>query len=245
MNVHHNTVKKFAKIGVEITRDDGEEFTAIYKDRELVADDPNTLYNFMVLVVKLHGEYPTILIEYEDGELRADVDGETVWSVITASIIDVDQAFADILDAYSELGMGRDEDEENPKGGVVPAKYRAEYAVRGNANHCGDELAVWLNDRFTHVVDGVIKFDVDAFEKFLAINGVPLSGKWFQLRHSGQKGWQGRFRMNARLVLEKIVAHRGCLLDESGKRVPLSKTALEELVAKHPIKNKGRAATLP
>lgn len=243
MNVHHNTVKKFAKIGVEISQDDDGEFTAVYKDRELVSRETRSLYNFMALVVKLRGEYPSILIEYEDGELRADVDGETLWSS-TDDFIDADQAFADILDAYSSLDMGGDDsgDDETPKESVVPTKYRTEYARRGNANHCGDELAIWMNDRFTHVVDGVIKFDVDAFEKFLRVNGVPLSGKWFQLRYSGQKGWQGRFRMNARLVLEKIIAHRGELYDGSGNRINLSPETMAALVAKHPIKvkkNKG------
>ena len=94
-----------------------------------------------------------------------------------------------------------EEDERGPRT-VVKEAYRAEYRKRTKkGTHCNDYLAQMLEDVF---VDGK-KFDTDAFTLCLVANAVPLVGKWAKLPSSGQKGWQGRYRMNGRLQLERIV----------------------------------------
>ena len=94
-----------------------------------------------------------------------------------------------------------DDDERGPRT-VVKEAYRAEYRKRTKkGTHCNDYLAQMLEDVF---VDGK-KFDTDTFTLCLAANNVPLVGKWAALPSSGQKGWQGRYRMNGRLQLERIV----------------------------------------
>ena len=96
---------------------------------------------------------------------------------------------------------GDAEEERGPRT-VVKESYRREYRARTKkGTHCNDYLARVLEDVF---VDGK-KFDTDAFTLCLAANNVPLVGKWAALPSSGQKGWQGRYRMNGRLQLERIV----------------------------------------
>lgn len=100
------------------------------------------------------------------------------------------------------------EEEVTPRN-VVKPHYRILYKERGNPNHCGDWLAQELDGVFTGEGN---KFDIVAFTKCLQDNGVEFSGKWAELPNSGQKGWQGRYRMNGRQKLERQVLSTGKLV---------------------------------
>ena len=116
-------------------------------------------------------------------------------------VADDDPRTDDASSSDDDAPETEDDDERGPRT-VVKEAYRAEYRRRTKkGTHCNDYLAQMLEDVF---VDGK-KFDTDAFTLCLAANNVPLVGKWAALPSSGQKGWQGRYRMNGRLQLERIV----------------------------------------
>lgn len=95
-------------------------------------------------------------------------------------------------------------DEEAPAGSVVADKYRAVYAEAGHPTHCGDHLAVVLNNLCLTKKET----DLQRFEDICAANGVNLS-KY----NRTSKGWQGRLRMTGRnLLAKKVYLNEGKLL---------------------------------
>lgn len=94
-------------------------------------------------------------------------------------------------------------EEEKPSGSVVKIKYRAIYAERGHPAHCGDELAVKLNNL---VLNGS-KTDIEYFKMILDANGVDMA----KYKTTGN-GWQGRYRMTGRNMLAKKVHAEGGVL---------------------------------
>jgi hypothetical protein len=120
---------------------------------------------------------------------------------------------------------GELEDEDAPKD-VVPDKYKALYAERGNRNHCGDWLALFL-EGFSK--DGT--FNYSAFDDLLNANGVDKTGKWASLFMSGAKGWQGRYRMNGRQKLEQQIAETGKLV-WGGENIKIPRAALATMKEK-------------
>lgn len=114
---------------------------------------------------------------------------------------------ADLLNKCQDLGLDPEAGfEEETFKQVVPDRYKREYAQRGNRDNCGDWLAKKLEGAFDTEAG---KFDADAFETFLRLNDVDMTGKWAALPTSGQKGWVGRYRMNGRQKLEMVVARVG------------------------------------
>ena len=134
----------------------------------------------------------------------------------------------DIFEACDEAGVDPEdiEPEEVESGGsVVPEGYRIYYReASSNGQTCGD----WLAEFLTGQLHGENGFDVDGFTDLLSENGVDLSGPgWAMLPESGQKGWIGRYRMNGRQQLEKLVALRGTVLaDGQEYRVPSDELAI-------------------
>lgn len=84
-------------------------------------------------------------------------------------------------------------DEAEPPKSVVKEEYRARYAEAGHPAHCGDELAVLLNNLCLTKKEGI---DMPRFEHVCLANGVDLS-KY----NRTTKGWQGRLRMTGRNML--------------------------------------------
>ena len=82
------------------------------------------------------------------------------------------------------------------KGSVITNHYRAAYAEKGHPSHCGDALAVFLNEMCAN--KGGTNMEV--FEAICAANQVDLS-KY----NRTTKGWQGRIRMTGRNLLAKRV----------------------------------------
>jgi hypothetical protein len=190
----------------------------------------------------LAAEYPILSLHATYNEDESGVMG---WMVV-ATIPDEEEAttiyegtkvpdLADVLDACDDAGIDPETEidgEEEPKasGSVVPETYRAQYrAASSNGQTCGD----WLAERLvadTHSIDG---FNVDEFTAILSANGVDMTTKWAQLPMSGQKGWIGRYRMNGRQVMEKIIALRGTYIDAMGNTITPHADWLETMRGKH------------
>ena len=99
--------------------------------------------------------------------------------------------------------------------------YRARYKDGGKPENCGDWLAIKLDEicgRPSTDTRGRKRriLDLSRFDEILDANGVERTGKWAKLPISGQKGWQGRYRMNGRQKLEVIVAKKGFLRVPAG-----------------------------
>lgn len=85
---------------------------------------------------------------------------------------------------------------------VVKAEYRARYAEAGHPAHCGDELAVLINQL---CLPEKGEFDIARFETICKANEVDLS-KY----NRTNRGWQGRLRMTGRNILAgKVFANGG------------------------------------
>lgn len=104
-----------------------------------------------------------------------------------------------------EFDTHADEAEEEKIGGsVVKEEYRARYAEMGHPTHCGDDLAVVLNNLCQTTKDGT---DLARLETICEANGVNL-GKYNRTTN----GWQGRLRMTGRNLLARKVFEAGGVL---------------------------------
>lgn len=85
-------------------------------------------------------------------------------------------------------------------GSVITNRYRARYSEDGHPTHCGDDLAVLLNQLCSNKAGT----NLDLFERICELNGVDLS-KY----NRSTKGWQGRLRMTGRNLLAKRLVQNG------------------------------------
>lgn len=190
----------------------------------------------------LAAEYPAL-------SLFAAVDDDAIsaWNVVFLADTDEEAVIyegskvpdlADLLTICEEEGYDpeqqpegtADDEEEKASGSVVPEHYRAQYReMSSNGQTCGDWLAEWLVNE-THTLEG---FNVDEFTGILYANDVDMTMPWAKLPESGQKGWVGRYRMNGRQTLEKLVAYRGWVKDARGGTHDLPENALAILQTKH------------
>lgn len=168
------------------------------------------------LVAAFEADYPMLTLEATEGN---DVDHETYTHDVGSFVVTHEDGetvyegdkvpdLADICDTALEMGLSLESEEEEkaPSGSVVPEEYRLQYREKSsNGQTCGDWLAEFLVNQ-THGIDG---FNVDDFTHILNANGVDMTAKWAKLPESGQPGWIGRYRMNGRQVLERLVAERG------------------------------------
>jgi hypothetical protein len=90
-----------------------------------------------------------------------------------------------------------------PKGSVVTNRYRAQYSEFGHPTHCGDELAIVLNN----ICLNKAGCNLELFEAICAANEVNLA-KYDRTA----KGWQGRLRMTGRNLLAKRVKENAGML---------------------------------
>lgn len=103
-------------------------------------------------------------------------------------------------------------EEEKKSGSVVAEKYRAIYAERGHPTHCGDALAVLLNN----LCQTAKETDLGRFEEICNANGIDL-GKYNRTAN----GWQGRLRMTGRnLLSRKVWENNGVLNMPAGSEFP-------------------------
>lgn len=101
-----------------------------------------------------------------------------------------------------EAVQNETEEEKEPSGSVVKSKFRVKYAELGHPTHCGDELAVKLNN-----LVGGSKTNIEYFQMILATNGVDMT----KYKTEGP-GWQGRYRMTGRIKLAKTLHGNGGVL---------------------------------
>ena len=245
MKIHHATAKKAQALGITLDADADEryitatspKFTDVLRD----ADAKRALVLATVCEV-LTADYPGLRmaqIGHQPVGIWANGTGDEPFYTVDDGPLDHDNLLADILEAAeaegidAEAGLEEAEEEEAAARVVVAERYKQAYAERGNRNHCGDWLAKTLDGQFDMSVDGVLRFDTDAFTTCLIENGVELVGKWAALPSSGQKGWVGRYRMNGRQRLEFQVAKNG-VLTLRGDAIEVPAEDLEELRRKHP-----------
>ena len=274
--IHHNTLKKAEKAGVElrdISNDDwGRRFTAKWKDSVFIAFDVQEALAAALLARMLKLEYNVDFVQrivkkqpvgyeavgvakYNELPDLADVvdqivkfraDQSTV-ALVGSAPESSDEAISkparpprpmkpraekkpllDVSEFEDEAIDGDEaEEDERPSSDIINPKYRELYASRGNPLHCGDWLALTLENQFTN---GNGKFDRNLFIEFLELNGVNTSKPWAV---STTHGWQGRMRMTARIVLELELAKSGVLIMTPRDKRPVPADFLEHLRKKH------------
>jgi hypothetical protein len=274
--IHHNTLKKAEKAGVElrdISNDDwGRRFTAKWKDSVFIAFDVQEALAAAMLARMLKLEYnvdfvqrivkkqpvgyeavgiakfeqiPSLadivdqIVKFEADRRVTDLvgsapesDGEAISKPARAPRPVKPRAEKKPLRDASELddeALDEEEDseDERPSSDIINPKYRELYASRGNPMHCGDWLALTLENQFTN---GNGKFDRNLFIDFLEMNGVNTAKPWAV---STTHGWQGRLRMTARLALEFQLAKTGVLIMTPRDKRTVPADFLEFLRKKH------------
>lgn len=105
---------------------------------------------------------------------------------------------------WDEAADANEEEKTTQGGSVVNGKYRTIYAERGHPNHCGDWLAVVLNEQCLTTPT----FNIARFEEICDLNGVSLA-KYDRTR----PGWSGRLRMTGRnLLARRVFLNEGTLV---------------------------------
>lgn len=234
---HHATVTKAEKLGIAIDYNPETELATATNGTDTASHpDAKQAVEGVQLLKVLRGEYPAISVVYdpETGSWVFSAKANAEW---TLSIAELDEdTLSVVLEDAQEQGIDPEEgyDEEAEKSGsVVGAGYKAEYAARGNPNHCGDWLAKVL-ERFETGEKKNKRFDHEAFTELLVLNEVPMDGKWAGLPQSGQKGWVGRYRMNGRQKLEQVVARKGTLRLAQDHEIRADFDWLLTMLEKHP-----------
>lgn len=247
MTIHHATLKKAEKLNIDLREVETTQGT-FAQAGDFLHPKAKTALQAAEVQRHLASDYPALTLKQADDMdprftlVFTDPTTDEATTVIEAQ--DDVPSLAECLEATTEAGFdpeAQEPEEEKDTGTVVNPRYRAIYKERGDPNHCGDWLALQLKDRFTVVTDGREVFDPDAFIDFLRENQVDLTGRWAELPNVGTRGWQGRFRMNGRQRLEKVVAHRGTLVID-GEAVDVPTEELERLRAKHPEPKKRKKA---
>lgn len=205
VSMHHATRAKAAKLAAM--------FLAEYPRLtiEAIADDNDTLSGFVVKYA-------------QDAEDEAEIyRGDKVPSL--ALILDTC--------AEEEIDPSAPEEDDEPRvsGSVVPEKYRADYRLNSTTGRSNGD---WLAEQLANdTLDAKGNLNMDDFIAVLERNAVPLTGKWAALRFGGGKGWQGRFRMNGRQVLEKLVVKAQAYVDATGTTLKPSAEWLADMAMKH------------
>lgn len=200
-----------------------------------------TLAKATRLDAMLRAEYPALSLT---ASADPTDDAKAVWSTYhtnaegEATQLTLDTKLpdlADVLLACEEADLDPEEaaaedDEPKVSGSVVPEHYRQQYrAASTNGQTCGDWLAEWLVAETTTATG----LNVEDLTAIFVANGLDLSKGWGTLPTSGQKGWVGRYRMNGRQVLEKVVAKTGLVRDAFGTAVFPPEDFLATMRTKH------------
>lgn len=189
------------------------------------------------LMAMFVAEYPALELRYDTNEdesqisvwyaVHIDAEGEENTVTEGPKVPEI----ADVLEACEAMGLDPEIGlQEGPSGSVVPEEYRVRYKEASSSGQsCGDWLAEFLTNQTT--ADG--GFDQERFQSILDQNAVDQSGKWASLRDSGQRGATGRWRMNGRQQLEKVVAYVGSVVGVDGTTYNVPKSDLAELRRRH------------
>ena len=194
------------------------------------------------LIAMLAAEYPRLTLEAVPGE---EIDHETYTNSLFGFEVVLDgetpvlesaqvPELADILDACGEMEVDpstpEGEEDEEPKGSasVVPEKYRQQYRTASSTGQsCGDWLAEQLAG---DTIDADGKLNVEDLIAVFEANGLDLNASWAVNR---SRGWQGRFRMTGRNILEKQVALAGFYCLPGNRVIDAPAEWLATMEAKH------------
>lgn len=244
MSIHHAVVKSAASKGVILTHEEltvtahmPEPNRRVTLDVEPEDGDAPTqaeyterardAWSHLSDILAWEAEHPGIRIEQHAGDFVA-IKVTAGKKPKEADEIARDPEFEDLIETLNEYeengseGMGEDDDDEAEEtGSVVPAKYKAEYAARGNPNHCGDWLAETLARLCRVMEDGKEVTDIDRLEVIANANDV-APARYGKLGLA-TNGWQGRFRMTIRNMMVPRIAAKGFLFVPEGCGVDADK----------------------
>lgn len=225
MTIHHSTIKSAASKGVILTQEgdivsahnaqagvkvslDTEGVETISEITELA----KTAWANVSYIADFHAERDDIRIIQEDADFVAYKHGKTGK---LGDEIARDPELEDLFTTLAEAGdSGDEEDQDEKTGTVVPNFYKKKYAAEGHAGHCGDWLAVTLNE-LCQVTDGKkVTTDLDRLEAIATANDVTPDR--VDKLGTATNGWQGRYRMTVRNMLTKKVAAKGFLFVPEG-----------------------------
>lgn len=179
-----------------------------------------------------HAEFPERLVgwtvTFDDDEVEGFIETK-------------DLSLASVLELVQDAGHDPEEpaegeaEEEEDRGDVVKPTYKAFYKEVSDTGRCnGDWLAEFLNNQCLNSED---KIDVDRFNSVLVRNNITVSDKKWGAAYYDEsrrnRGWQGRFRMSGRVVLEKVAAVRGVVFTAEGEEVPVPEGFLAVIRRKH------------
>jgi hypothetical protein len=191
--------------------------------------------------------YTTLVAEYPRITFEAVVDGNDVCTGFAATFgKDAEDehtlyegakvpSLAVLLDTCAEEGLDptlpEEEDEPRVSGSVVPEVYRAKYRTESSTGRSNGD---WLAEQLAmDTLNGDQTLMLDDFRAVLLNNGIAMTGKWAMLPETGGRGWQGRYRMNGRQVLEKQVTKAGVYYDTTGTAHTPSEEWLTTMRTKH------------
>lgn len=226
--IHHAVVKSAAAKGVILTLGPDDEahahrpepnrrvtlpvqFEGDAPDNAACTEAARDAWNALDNILAFELDNPGIRIEQEDGDF---VGSYTHVDTDALAEIARDPDLDDLFETLREHLASAQDDEDEPTGSVVPAKYKAEYRARGDASHCGDWLALTLAG-LCRVTDGKKEVtDLDRLEAIANANDV-APARYGRLGVESN-GWQGRFRMTIRNMLTPRVAAKGFLFVPEG-----------------------------
>lgn len=240
MTIHHATVKRAASLGIVLSDETGTPVAFhAERNRTIENDDPKAALAFCLVAAKLAIEYPGITIN-DDGEafLVDSEDNESFYEIDPEASLD--DSVAALLEALPEGADVEGEDDESTGIVIVADRYKKEYAARGDASGCGDWLHRSLKRYSTEanlVADDGKKtkstvFDEPSFTAMLIANGVAVKGKFADMPNTGKKGWEGRYRMNGRQMLEApLLRNKGILQLENGTDLTMPSEDYDALIS--------------
>lgn len=214
MAIHHATMEKAKKMGVIMTEkvEDGVPvFSAHWTKRnvKLSGENAKLLLNEMEAAIEMKQSFRSFKWKEEEDGSKTVTWGE---HKVTADYLH--QSFATMKKTWQEERAELDEEDGDDEaeteeedaeagGSVVAPHYRAKYAEAGHPTHCGDWLAVTLNNLCLNEKGTNVEF----FQAICEANGLNMD-KYDRTSH----GWQGRFRMTGRNLLGRAVFMAGGVL---------------------------------
>ncbi len=219
MQIHHATLKAAEKAGIALSADEEGQFLAVHSktNRRMRGGDPKMLVKDMTALIELHQRYSSATATQDnDGWIVTSPWGEFRALYLTDAVSRMKRAFAEHHqpeDEEEEAELEQEETEaeeeqeaehEESGGDVVGAEYRARYAEAGHPRHCGDWLAVTLNE----MVGETKHLNVEALDRLAQLNGIDVS-KY----NRTNLGWQGRLRMTFRNLLARKIWNRGFIIN--------------------------------
>lgn len=210
--------KKAKALGVEIQHDEHTNHSFVdWEGHRLVSPFPKELVTGIEALIVIKNTFKSF-------KWTVNKDQRTITLTCKKPEMKIEGHPAEALriakKEWEEYRKSADEDEleeedaaiedEEPSGSVVGMEYRARYAEAGHPAHCGDFLAVALNNQILNKGGA----NMELLEQICKLNHVDTS-KY----NKTNKGWQGRLRMTARNMLARIVFYNGGNLILPNERV--------------------------